>query len=593
MTTSANQLFQNRTILRRLFGELEETLLTQLLEQSKTLELDAGDTLFRQGDTDNSLYIVLTGRCRALAVQDDGKLHALGDIGAGEPIGEFALFLGEVRSATVVAIRKSVVLQLSEKEYLNIVARYPRFSTQLTQFIVKRLRRNALQQHLEVAAKNIAVINLQADQDISVYTDAIKARFESLQFPIQVLDEHSPQSHLDQHAMYNSLEENEGLNFLVCNDQNLHWSRQCIIYADLIVLATDYNADPSIRDIERQLQLYDKNILNKKIYLLLLHPADAPNPQNTQRWLQHRTIDLHLHYRMHHGPDIRRFARIISNRAVGLVLGGGGTKGFAHFGVLKALAEAGIEIDFLGGTSAGAVYGLTSSFCDFDQTKIDYCCQEGVRGKIVQGDFTIPFVSIMSGKKVRNYLQRMLGDTHLEDFWVNSYCVSTNYSNASSHVHQRGLAWKQILASMSIPGVFPPVVINNQLHVDGAVVDNLPIETMYEFPVKHVIAISLTKLKSRNVEFEEMPSAATLLWQKITGRKKYRIPDIGSILINSLTLNSRQKQEIRKSGVDLYVELDLKGVGMLDGKRWKEIMQRGYEQMQQTLQQVPQEQRFW
>ena len=142
-------------------------------------------------------------------------------------------------------------------------------------------------------------------------------------------------------------------------------------------------------------------------------------------------------------------------------------------------------------------------------------------------------------------------------------------------------------------GVGVVLVINNQLHVDGAVVDNLPIETMYQFPVKHVIAISLTKLKSRNVEFEEMPSATQLLWQKVTGRRKYRIPDIGSILINSLTLNSRQKQEIRKTGVDLYVELDLKGVGMLNGKRWKEIMQKGYEQMQQALQHFPQAQRFW
>ena len=199
----------------------------------------------------------------------------------------------------------------------------------------------------------------------------------------------------------------------------------------------------------------------------------------------------------------------------------------------------------------------------------------------------------MSGKKVRKYLQYIMGNTHLEDFWVNSFCVSTNYSTASSHMHKRGLAWKQILASMAIPGIFPPVVINNQLHVDGAVVDNLPIESMYEFPVKHVIAISLSKLKSRNVDFEHMPSARALLWQKITGRKRYRVPDIGSILINSLTLNSRQKQEIHKSGVDLYVEMDLKGEGMLEGKRWKEIMQKGYDQMKQALNNHPKEQQFW
>ncbi|WP_332911013.1 patatin-like phospholipase family protein [Algoriphagus boritolerans] len=114
----------------------------------------------------------------------------------------------------------------------------------------------------------------------------------------------------------------------------------------------------------------------------------------------------------------------------------------------------------------------------------------------------------------------MMGDTHLEDFWVGSYCVSTNYSNATSQVHDRGLAWKQIEASIAIPGIYPPVVIDHQLHVDGGVVDNLPIETMYNYPVSHIIAISLTQLKSQPVDFDETPSSASILWDKITGKKK-------------------------------------------------------------------------
>lgn len=589
----STNISQIKSILQRIFGELEDGVINHLLEESNCLELNSGENLFQQGDKENSLYIVLAGRCRALILNDAGNLHSLGDIGVGEPIGEFALFLGEPRSATIVAIRKSVVLQISEKTYLRLVALHPQFSTQLTRFVVKRLRRNALQQHLEIAAKNIAVINLQAENDISEYTDAVKQQFESQDVPFQILDAETPQKHQDLHSLFNSLEQSEGLNFLVCNEQDINWSRQCIIYADLIILATDFYSDPSLKEIERQLQLYSQDILNKKIYLLLLHPENGPAPQNTSRWLEHRAISLHIHYRKNHLPDIRRFTRIISNRAIGLVLGGGGTKGFAHFGVLRALAEAGIEVDFLGGTSAGAIYGLAGSFCDFNQDKIDHFCKEGARAKVIERDLTIPFISIMSGKKVRKYLQYIMGNTHLEDFWVNSFCVSTNYSTASSHMHKRGLAWKQILASMAIPGIFPPVVINNQLHVDGAVVDNLPIESMYEFPVKHVIAISLSKLKSRNVDFENMPSAGALFWQKITGRKRYRVPDIGSILINSLTLNSRQKQEIRKSGVDLYVEMDLKGEGMLDGKRWKEIMQKGYDQMKQALNNHPKEQQFW
>ncbi|MFN3997522.1 patatin-like phospholipase family protein [Algoriphagus sp.] len=592
MNLNVSKNDHNRKILLRLFGNLEEDLITQILQNGKSLELETGDFLFHQGDRDNSLYIVISGRFRALAKQEDGSLHALGDIGEGEPIGEFALFMAEPRSATVVAIRKSIVLELKESQYLDIVSKHPEFSSKLTRFVVNRLRRNALQQHLETSAKNIAVINLQADNDITEYTEAVKKEFESLDVSIQILD-HESHANLETQTMYDTLEQHNGLNFLVCSDADLNWSKQCIIYADLVVLATDFYAESDIQAIEKYLNLYSQSILNKKIYLLLLHPEEAKFPENTRRWFVDRKIDLHIHYRKNYNPDIRRFARILANKAIGLVLGGGGAKGFAHLGVIKALGEEGVDIDFLGGTSAGALYGLTCAYCDFDREKIDFYSKDSAQNKLTKNDFTFPLISFMSGKKMSNYLKKIMGDSYLEDFWVGSYCVSTNYSNATTRVHDRGLAWKQIGASMAIPGIYPPVVIDNQLHVDGGVVDNLPIETMYNYPVSQIIAISLTQLKSRPVNFTETPSSSSLLWDKITGGKKYRLPDIASILVNSLTLNSRQKQEMSKSGVAIYVEMELKGIGMLDDSKWEEIMQKGHDQMKEALEKVPEQERFW
>ncbi len=116
--------------------------------------------------------------------------------------------MSEPRSASVVAIRKSIVLELKESQYLSIVAKHPSFSSKLARFVVNRLKRNVLQQHLETSAKNIAVINLQADYDISAYTDAIKSQFESLQVGIQILDHESP-ANLEQCSMYDTLEAHE------------------------------------------------------------------------------------------------------------------------------------------------------------------------------------------------------------------------------------------------------------------------------------------------------------------------------------------------------------------------------------------------
>lgn len=149
------------------------------------------------------------------------------------------------------------------------------------------------------------------------------------------------------------------------------------------------------------------------------------------------------------------------------------------------------------------------------------------------------------------------------------------------------------MASMAIPGIFPPVVIDQYLHVDGAVMDNLPIEPMYRFPISKIIAVSLSGIIDRKVEYENIPGNWSLFWDKVSGKKKYKLPGVGSMIINSLMLNSNQKQEVTKSKVSHYCELNLKGVGLLDESKWKEILKKGYDQTNEYLEQLPKKERFW
>jgi predicted acylesterase/phospholipase RssA len=131
---------------------------------------------------------------------------------------------------------------------------------------------------------------------------------------------------------------------------------------------------------------------------------------------------------------------------------------------------------------------------------------------------------------------------------------------------------------LAIPGIFPPVVIDNNLHVDGGVMDNLPVESMYFYPVDKIIAISLSTLQGVDVNYEDAPSSCSLAWDKVSLKKQFKIPGISSIIINSLINNSQQRQETTKEKVPHFIQLDLKGIGMLDDKRWKEIIQKGYDQ---------------
>jgi NTE family protein len=252
-----------------------------------------------------------------------------------------------------------------------------------------------------------------------------------------------------------------------------------------------------------------------------------------------------------------------------------------------------VEFDFLGGTSAGALYGIGMSYCDFDFQKINALCQVSAKERLTSNDYSWPLLSVMSGKKMNAFLKKMFGKSELEDIWINSYCVSTNYSSAATKVHDRGLTSKMVQASIAIPGVFPPVVIDRQLHVDGGVVDNLPIDPMYRYPVQHIIAISLSNFTTKDVDYAQVPSVGMLIWDKLTRKRRYRIPGITSIIINSLTLNSRQKQEVAKSKVSMYVELDLQGIGLMDDKKWIQTIEKGHNQLKSFLENLPDKEKFW
>ncbi|TDQ17441.1 NTE family protein/lysophospholipid hydrolase [Algoriphagus boseongensis] len=578
-------------LFHKLFGELNDDLLEQIISSGTKKEFNTGEYLFHQGDSESCLYIVLSGRLRAIK-EDGNGVRILGDIGEGEPVGEFALFTGEPRMASVLAIRKSAVLEFDQQEYFQLVARNPKLANSMTRFVINRLRRNTFQQNQSSPPKNIALINLQADHDLSPWTIDMEAYFKENGIPVQVFD-HESQEALSDHEFFDSLESYAGVNILICSETNPNWSHQCLVYADLVILATDFKGNPALYQIEKDLDLYSQSILNKKIYLLFLHEKEASMPKETSKWLENRTINLHIHVRQGNSGDIRRFCRIITNNATGLVLGGGGAKGYAHLGVVKALQEKGIEIDFLGGTSAGAIYGITMSFSDFDFEKIEVITQHAVESKLTSNDISLPLISFLSGKKVKKFVKNLFKEFGLEDIWVNSYCVSTNYSRASAKIHDRGPIWQQVMASMAIPGVFPPVVIDQYLHVDGAVMDNLPIEPMYRYPISKIIAVSLSGLIDRKVEFESTPSNWSIFWDKFSRKSKYKLPNVGSLIINSLMLNSHQKQEVTKSKVSHYFELNLKGVGLLDESKWKEILKKGYDQTNEYLEQLPKEERFW
>ena len=137
-----------------------------------------------------------------------------------------------------------------------------------------------------------------------------------------------------------------------CND--LHWTESCIRQADRVITVGMAGESPALSDVEARCVYCPQDAGEVQKRLVLIHPDNCDRPRGTARWLDNRNVEMHHHVRLGNDGDFQRLARFLTGSAICLALGGGGARGFAHIGALRALRDEGTPIDIVGGTSMGA-----------------------------------------------------------------------------------------------------------------------------------------------------------------------------------------------------------------------------------------------
>jgi NTE family protein len=252
---------------------------------------------------------------------------------------------------------------------------------------------------------------------------------------------------------------------------------------------------------------------------------------------------------------------------------------------MNALAEAGIEPDFIGGASIGSVMGAWRA--------MDLCGDEltaaGRWAFVDSGGPTsdynlLPLVSLIKGGKTKSITEAAVravagSDIDIEDTWLTYYCVAANYSAISEAVLTRGPLAKSVLASYAIPGALPPIILDGHLHIDGGVVNNLPVDVMDRFAPRTVIAVDLMAEVERKVDLEWVPNAGALLADRLRpkARRRYTLPTIPELLINASFLQSLGRQREMRGRADICFRPKLRRVGLLDWKKYPDVVQDGYE----------------
>ena len=174
------------------------------------------------------------------------------------------------------------------------------------------------------------------------------------------------------------------------------------------------------------------------------------------------------------------------------MLGGGGARGFAHLGALRAFQEARIPIDIVGGTSMGAIVGAQYAMGYTLDHMIELNRRCFVHTNPIS-DYTIPLVSLIAGDRMSRTLKKMFGDARIEDQWLPYFCVATNLSRATIAVHQQGSLAFAVGTSIAVPGLAPPLIQNGDFLVDGGLLENVPVGVMRRVSQGRVFTVDVSK----------------------------------------------------------------------------------------------------
>lgn len=355
------------------------------------------------------------------------------------------------------------------------------------------------------------------------------------------------------------------------------WTQRCLRQADLILIVHPAEFPPALGEIEAGMGAGELSSGGRR-ELVLLHQESTQRPTGTMQWLQACRVDAHHHVRAERVADYERLARLMTGRAVSLVLSGGGARGFAHIGVIRAMRECGLPIDLVGGTSMGSIIaGLYA--LGYDPARMIEVSWRGFVDLKLHKDKTIPIVSLITGRKIVRMLKMMFGEAQIEDLWIKYFCVSSNLTRAQMVVHQEGPLWLWARASMSVPGVIPPVLHNGDLLVDGGVLNNLPANVVAEICQGSVIAVDVASRIDLKANADAHPSLSgwQLLWNRINPfAERVSVPNIFSILTRATLLSTVSNTDMLKRHADLYIHPPTDEIGMFDWKSIDRAVEIGY-----------------
>ena len=545
--------------------------------EAKWFSLPAGTPLFLRGEMSDSIYFVLSGSLGAFRSSPDGRTELVGHIRAGEPVGEMALFLaqdengdGQLEDAphtnSVYALRDSEILCLSRKGFERLIKAEPEILEAMIRIILLRLKQ-AGRRSERAEPRVFTLVATSPTIDLRLRGEALQGSLERLGLTSCLVEEeegdYKPASYFD------DLERRFDIVILLTPIRDSSWYRLAVRQADRIWVLGRADARPS-----NPLMPADDSPARafKLVDVVLLHHTVERRAASPDEWREASGASRIFHWCDMAGNDCDRLARVMAGRSVGLVLSGGGARAYAHIGVIRAMREKGLPIDFTGGSSMGAVVAACVAM-GWDDDEIDRRIRKAFVDSNPLGDWTLPVVGMVRGKRVDARLKEHFAETDIGDLPLPFFCLSTNLTDGAFRVHRAGLLRRALRASISLPGILPPLVDDGEVLVDGAVLNNFPCDVMRDFHRGTLVGSDVARAPQGLSADEFVEPKGFFGWVFEHGFSNP--PPIAGLLMRSATLHTDPNEG--RDLADLLVLPELEDVELRDWKAYDRAVAAGYE----------------
>ena len=474
-----------------------------------------------------------------------------------------------------MALRDSEILALPRAAFFKAADEDAKIMVQLARLMIQRARQTASRTSLG-APSVFGFYGLSETIKARGQVEQIAHGIRRLGYSIRVIGVEAERSSTE---WFSNAEQGQDFILYVAEANETYWKGVVGRQVDRLFLIAEGDASPD-RCVHTPLP--EPLLRQRLVDLILIQPVDCLRPEGSEAWLDGFPVAQLFHIKDQTDEHYARMARFFTGMAVGLVLSGGGARAYAHIGAIKALRDSQTPIDFVCGTSMGAVIAAALAI-GWDDEEINWRIRKAFVDSSPLDDIAFPMIAMTRGHKVEERLEEHFGEVQIADLWLPFFCVSSNLTLGTYQMHARGQLRWALRASISLPGILPPVNDGDNVLVDGGVMKNLPADVLRNMHRGPIVAVDVSRARGLSSTDVALPRS---LWSWFWSGDWRQGPPIVALLMRAGTVSTGRDLIASRDASDVLVVPNLSGIDIRDWEAFDPAVRAGFVAMKSALERL-------